>query len=100
MLKLCNKDLTEYIRSTGYICHTIIPETVRFTTSNCLNTYPNIINICVGPHGFYNHNETRKLSNIYKVKLHNPVQDITIVRSNVKGAEIHCHEGLLYFKGN
>ena len=44
--------------------------------------------------------ETRKLCNIYKVKLHNPVQDITLVRSNVKGAEIYCHEGLLYFKGN
>ena len=103
MLKLCNKDLTEYITSTGYICHTIILETARFSTSNCLNTYPNIVNICVGPHGylfFLTHDETRKLSNIYKVKLHNPVQDITLVCSNVKGTEIHFHEGLLYFTGN
>ena len=38
-----------------------------------------------------------KLSNIYKVKLHNPVQDITLVRSNVKGTEIHFYDGLLYF---
>ena len=37
--------------------------------------------------------ETRKLSNFYKVKLHNTVQHITLVCSNVKGAEIqetHC----------
>ena len=100
MLKLCNKELTEYITSIGYICHTIIPETLKFTTSNRLNTYPNI---CVGPHGylfFLTHDETRKLSNIYKVKLHNPGQDITLVCSNVKGTEIHFHEGLLYFTGN
>ena len=50
--KLCNKDLTEYITSIGYIYHTIIPETARFTTSNRLNTYPNIANISVGPHGY------------------------------------------------
>ena len=103
MLSLCNKDLTEYITSIGYVCHTIIPETVRFTTSNCLNTYPNIVNISVGPHGylfFLTHDETRKLSNIYKVKLHNPVQDITLVCSNVKGTEIYFHEGLLYFTRN
>ena len=52
VLKLCNKDLTEYITSIEYICHTIIPETVRFTTSNRLSTYPSISNICVGPHGY------------------------------------------------
>ena len=52
VLKLCNKDLTEYITNIGYICHTIIPETVRSTTSNRLNTNPNIVNICVGPHGY------------------------------------------------
>ena len=92
VLKLCSKDLT-----------TIIQETVQFTTSNHLNTYPNIVNICVGPHGhliLLTHDETRKLSNIYKVKLHNPAQDITLVCSNVKGSEIHFHEGLLYSTGN
>ena len=103
MLKLCNKDPIEYITSIGYICDTIIPETVRFTTSNCLNSYPNIGNICVGSHGylfFLTHDKTRKLSNIYKCKVHNPVQDITLVCLNVKGTEIHFHEGLLYFTGN
>ena len=62
--KLCNKDLAEYITSIGCICHTIIPETARFTTSNRLNTYPNIVNVCVGPHGYLvslTHDETRKL---------------------------------------
>ena len=49
---------------------------------------------------FLTHDETRKLSNIYKVKLYNPEQDITVVCSNVKGTEIHFHEGLLYFTGN
>ena len=52
VLKLCNKDLTEYVTNVGYICHTIIPETVQSTTSNSLNTNPNIVNICVGPHGY------------------------------------------------
>ena len=59
--------LREYVTSFGYICHAIIPETVRFTTSNLLNTYPNIVNICVGPHGYLfllTPDETRKLSNI------------------------------------
>ena len=86
VLKVCNKNLTEYITSTGYILHTIFLETVRFTTSNHLNTYPNIVNICIGPHGylfFLTHDETRKLSNIYKVKLDNPVPDTTLDCSNV-----------------
>ena len=43
VLKLCNKDLTEHFTNIGYICHTIITETVRPTTSNRLNTYPNIV---------------------------------------------------------
>ena len=47
VLKLCKKDLIEYMTSIEYICHAIIPGTVRFTTSNRLNTYSNIINICV-----------------------------------------------------
>ena len=56
----------------------------------------------IAPHGylfFLTHDETRKLSNIYEVKLHNPVQDIILVHSNVKGTEIHFHERLLYFTG-
>ena len=103
VLKLCNKDLTEYITNIGYMCHTVIPETVQFTTSRRPNTYPNIVNICVGPHGylfFLTHDETRKPSNIYKVKLRNPIQDITLVCSNVKRREIHFHVGLRYFTGN
>ena len=103
ILKLCNKDLIEHIKSIGYICHTIIPETVRFTTSNCLNTYLNIVNIYVERHGylfFLTDNKTRKLYNICKVKLHNPVQDIRLVCSSIKGTEIYFHERLLYFTGN
>ena len=46
---------------------------------------------------FLTHQETRKLSSIYKVKLHNPGQDITLIRSNVKGTEIDFHEGFFFF---
>ena len=103
VLKLCNTDLTEYITSIGYICHTIIPETVQFTTSNCPKTYLNIVNIRVGPYGylfFLTHDETWKLSNIYQIKLYNPVQDTALTRLNVKETEIYFHERLLYFTWN
>ena len=69
MFKLCDKDGTEHITSIRYICHTIILETVQFTTYNRLNTSPKILNISVQPHGclfFLTHDETRELSDIYK----------------------------------
>ena len=34
---------------------------------------------------FLTHDETRKLSNSYKVKLHNPVEDITLDCSMLRG---------------
>ena len=51
VLKLCNKDLTEYITNIGYICHTIIPETVR-SKLPIVSTPIQILSICVGPHGY------------------------------------------------
>ena len=85
VLKLCNKDLTEYITNIGYICHTIIPETVR-SKLPIVSTPIQILSIYVLDlmviFFFLTHGETRKLSNIYKV------QDITLVCSNVKGRGI------------
>ena len=47
---------------------------------------------------FLTDDETRELSNIYKVKLHNTVQDIMLVCSNVKGTEIQETHYLCLFQ--
>ena len=34
VLKLCNPEMCDYISNLAYVCHTIVPETVRFTATN------------------------------------------------------------------
>ena len=46
---------------------------------------------------FVTYDETKKLLNIYKVKLQNSVQDLTLACSNVKGKEMHFCDRILYF---
>ena len=103
VLKLCDGNLADYITQLGFIVHTIIPETVRFTTTNRVNTYSNILSISIGPFGYFfflQYNTLKNVSDIYKVKLHNPVQDITLISSNVQGSQIHYYGGLLYCTDN
>ena len=65
----------------GFVTHTIVPEMVRFTSTNRINTYKNITSVAVGPHGlilFLCYDDQKKVYKLYKSKLHNPIQDIEL----------------------
>ena len=97
----CNyKEFNIYFALTiGYVAHTIIPETIRFTVKNRREAYPNIASVAIGPHGYIvflciNENSNK----LYKARLHNPISDIDLIASS-KGSKIICNEGLVWCFG-
>ena len=51
VIRLMDKSFLHYLSQREYVCHTIIPETVRYTDNNRLGMYPNIVNMTIGPLG-------------------------------------------------
>ncbi|XP_066920118.1 uncharacterized protein [Clytia hemisphaerica] len=100
VLALCNPALLAYIKTLGFVAHTIVPETIRHTTLNQKKMYQNIDSVTVGSHGYllFLCSESSS-STIYKAKLHNPIQDIQKLAVNVKGDRIRYNDGLVYCYG-
>ncbi len=45
VIALCSENLTGYLKTVVYVCHTIIPELDKFTNENRLGMYP--LPVCV-----------------------------------------------------
>ena len=68
VLRLTNKKLLDFLENAGHVCHTLIPELVKFTEKNKVGMYANPIDIKTGPLGhiiFLTLNRESKLSNLY-----------------------------------
>ena len=51
-LKLSDDKLVDQLSKVGYVVHTIIPETTKYTEKNKVGMYTNPIDICIGPYGY------------------------------------------------
>ena len=103
ILKLCNSEMCDYISYLGYVCHTIVPETVRFTATDRVGAFPHITSIATGPAGwllFLSYNAEKRTSKLYKAKLHNPVQVIELISGDIKGTRIYYFNGIIFITGN
>lgn len=86
----------------GMVGTTIIPETVKFTTTNKVGMYPCPISVTLGDHGelFILCGE-EKQRKIYQIRLHNPITSITPVKSPpIIGNHIAYYDGTLLFCGS
>ena len=103
MLRLTNKKLLDFLENGGHVCHTLIPELVKFTEKNKVGMHANPIDIKMGPLGhmiFLTLNRELKLSNLYIAQLHNPVSKIDLLKEDIKAKEIHYSEGISFYMEN
>ena len=100
VVKLSQPKLIEYIDKIGYVGHTVIPETIKFTDKNKVGMYPCPISVTVNEQRFlFTVNEQRFFitvneqrfsldtktgkSKLYKAQLHNPVQKIDAIEKDL-----------------
>lgn len=99
VLKLSEPKLVDHLSNIGYVAHTIIPETTKFTQKNKVGMYPSPLDVCLGPYGFLyilSHDQLKQSVNIYKVQLHNPVEKIELIKS-VNAENIFFKDNRLYY---
>ena len=99
VLKLSDDKLVNQLSKVGYIVHTIIPETTKYTKKNKVGMYTNPIDICIGPYGYLfmiTYDDVKMESKIFKVQLHNPVEKIEFLKL-VKGRQIYYRGGRLFY---
>ena len=99
VLKLFDDKLVHQLSKLGYVVHTIIPETTKYTEKNKVAMCRNPIDICIGPYGYLfmiTYDNVKIKSKIFKVQLHNPVEKIGFLKS-VKGRQIWYRRGRLFY---
>ncbi len=103
VLRLCNAELCNYVADLGYVSQTVVPEMVRYTSSNRVGMHQNIASVAIGPNGyiiFLCFEEKKKAFQLFKAKLHNPVQEIQMISSDLKGSNVYFSHDLIYNCGN
>ena len=83
VMKLSNDKLVDQLSKVGYVIHTIIPETTKYTKKNKVGVYTNPIDICIGPYRYLlmiTYDDVKMESKIFKVQLHNPVEKIEFLK--------------------
>ena len=89
-LKLSDDKLVDQLSKVGYVVHTIIPETTKYTEKNKVGMYANPTDICIGPYEYLfmiTYDNVKTESKIFKVQIHNPVEKIEFLKS-VKGRQM------------
>ena len=90
VLKLSDDKLVDQLSKVGYVVHTIIPETTKYTEKNKVGMYTNPIDICIGPYGYLfmiTYDNVKMEIKIFKVQLHNPVEKFGFLKS-LKGRQM------------
>ena len=90
-LKLSDDKLVDQLSKVGYVVHTIIPETTKYTEKNKVGMYTNPIDICIGPYGYLfmiTYDNVKMEIKIFKVQLHNPVEKIWILKVAERTANV------------
>lgn len=99
VLTLSNSKLTDELRNTGYVCHTIIPELDKFSPSNQVGMHTSPISVavpCYGRIAFLSYDVKTSTCTLFKARLHSPVDKIVAMRKNLKAKEIHSSDGIIF----
>ena len=99
VLTLSNSKLTDELRNTGYVCHTIIPELDKFSPGNEVGMHTSPISVAVPCYGwiaFVSYDVKTSTCTLFKARLHSPVDEIVAMRKNLKAKEIHSSDGIIF----
>ena len=91
VLKISSIGVTYYLKEIGFIGHTVIPETSKFTNNNKAGMHSNPIGLSVVSYGYIymlNFNTKTILSKVTKFQLHNPVDKFETIASGIKANSI------------
>ena len=102
VLKLSQPKLTEYIDKIGYVGHTVIPKSIKFSDKNKVGMYPCPISITVDEQCFLYFlsldTKTGK-SKLYKAQVHNPVQKIDAIEKDLTARQVFYSNDHLFLCG-
>ena len=102
VLKLSQPKLTEYIDKIGYVGHTVIPKSIKFSDKNKVGMYPCPISITVDEQCFLYFlsldTKTGK-SKLYKTQLHNPVQKTDAIEKDLTARQVFYSNDHLFLCG-
>ena len=103
VIRLAEEKLIEYLQQLDFVNHTIIPEMNHFTEHNRVGMYPHPINIAVGPYSsllFLTMNQETGIWNLCMAQLHNPVQNVEVLKESVAAKEVHFKNNVVSLAGN
>lgn len=99
VLTVTSDRLTDELKNTGYVCHTVVPELDKYSADNQSGMYPSPIRVVVTSYGwiaFLSFDVKRSLCNLFKARLHSPVDQITAIGKNLKATDIHPSDGIIF----
>ena len=102
VLKISSTGVTNYLREIGFIGHTVIPETSKFTNNNKVGMHSNPSGLLVGSYGhiyMLNFDTKTILSKITKFKLHDPIDKFETIASGITVNSICYFEGRVFYCG-
>ena len=102
VVKLSQPKLIEYVDKIGYVGHTVIPETIKFTDKNKVGMYPCVISITVDEQCFLyflSFDTKTGKSKLYKAQLHDPVQKIDAIEKDLTARQVFYSNDRLFLCG-
>ena len=100
VLKMSSTGVTDHLKEIGFIGHTVIPETSKFTNNNKVGMHSNPMDLSVGSYGYIymlNFDTNAKLSKIAKFQLYSPIDKFETIASGIKVNSICYSEGRVFY---
>ena len=99
VLTLSSNRLTDELKNSGYVCHTIIPELDKYSADNQCRMYPSPISVVVPSYGwiaFLSFDVKTSLCTLFKARLHSPVDHIAAIAKNLKARDVQSSGGVIF----
>ena len=82
-LRLYDENVIKHRKEIVFPVHTLIPESAKFVQTNKIEMFPGPLSLSLGPYGFpfiLTYDFTTQTSMIFKIKLHNPIEKIELIK--------------------
>ena len=101
VLKLSDENVIKHMKETGFVVHTLVPESTTFIQANKIGMFPGPLSLSLGPYGFLfmlTYDSATQTCKIF-IKLHNSIEKIELIKSEVTANSIFNGNNYLYYCG-
>ena len=102
VLKLSDEKFIKHKKEIVFVVHTLIPKSTKFVQTNKIGMFPGPLSFPFGPYGFLfvlTYDSTTQTSEIFKTKLHNSIEKIELIQSELTANSIFYGNNYLYYCG-